>query len=446
MKFNKKRLCCLIFSILIIFNCLPTTAFAIENIDIKAKAAILADPESDMILYQKNANEKMYPASTTKIMTALLTLENAKLTDVVTIQKQDFAGMGTWGSSGGLLVGEEITVEDLLYCLMLPSANEAANALARHISGNIEDFVTLMNKRAIQLGCKNTNFANPNGLHNDNHYTTAYDLFLIAREAMKIETFAEIVNTAQKTLKPTNMHPESRKIFTTNRLILRKSDSCYYSKCDGIKTGFTTPAGYCLVSTATNKGSTLISVVLGCENPENEFPLSFTETKRLFEWGFSSFSKKTLVSEGDTISEVPVRLSSEKDYVILIAETDLSAIVPSDLEISDLTLTKNIEDDVVAPITVGQKLGEMDVSYNGTNYGTVNLVAVSDVSLSKVLYYADKLENFFKSTLFKLIAAIIALIVIIYILLLIFKGNRKKRQKQRRYKTMRSANGRYRRR
>lgn len=410
-------------------------------IDVAAAAAILADPVSGRILYEKNSTEKRYPASTTKILTALLTLEYLNLDDVVTMEEADFAGMGNGASNAGLKVGEKVKVKDMLYCLMLPSANEAANALARHISGSIPAFAELMNHRAEELGAKNTHFVNPNGLHDENHYSCAYDLYLFAREAMKNDTFRSVVNTAQITLSETNMQPK-RKIYTTNLMILRRSDPSYYDPCVGIKTGSTTPAGACLVSAATKKGYTFISVVLGCEKKDGQIAQSFPETKKLFEWGFDNFKSKVLLELGETIAETKVRLAKDKDSVMLVTDEEITAIVPKDLEPEELVRTQNIPESVDAPVKSGQIIGELTISYQGEEYGKVNLVALTDVELSQVLYYKDKLDNFFQSDLFKYILLGIAAFILLYIayMVLINRHRRKKFEKQ-----MRSRGSRYRR-
>lgn len=426
----------------------PSRAAALTDPTLQATAAYLLDPATGMVLYQKNADEKRYPASTTKIMTALVTLDKVKnLDEKVTVTQEDFTGVQSDSSKAGFVVGEEVPVIDLLYGLLLPSGNEAANTLARHVGGSIEGFVKLMNERAQQLGCTNTHFVNPNGLHNPDHYTTAHDLALIASEAMKNETFALIANTAQKTLSPTNKLAEHGgkplKVFTTNMLIFSRNDPNYYSYAKGIKTGHTSEAGYCLVSTAERRGSSLIAVVLGTPKPAGASqPLSFAESKTLYEWGFSNFDTRTLIEKGTTTEEIPIRLSTDADHIVPQVGQTLQAIVPKDIDLDKLVMTKHLPKDLCAPIKAGEVIGTMDVSYNGIKYGTVDLVAMQNVSLSKVLYYADKLNNFFRSTLFKLIVAVLALLLIVYILYIVILGRRRRKRRDR---MMRSKQTRYRR-
>lgn len=424
-----------------------STTSVLTDPAIAATAAVLYDPQGSTFLYEKEANAKRYPASTTKIMTALLVLENVTdLNEKITMTQDDFVGVEADSSKAGFLVGEEVPVIDMLYGLLLPSGNEAANALARHVGGSIDAFVTMMNTRAAQLGCTGTHFANPNGLHDENHYTTAHDLSLIAAKAMENETFSLISNTAQKTLSETNMKAQhgnkALKVFTTNMLIYSRNDPNYYAYAKGIKTGHTTPAGYCLVAAAEKKGGMLISVVLGCEKPQGASqPVTFSETKRLFEWGFTNFETRTLITKGQTVAQIPVELSTDTDALVPQVAQSLSALVPKDLDSKDLTLTMQVPESLRAPIAAGDVVGTMEISYNGTIYGTVDLISMTDISLSSVLYYADKLNYFFQSVLFKAIVLVICGLLVLYILYFSIIGRRKRRKKQR---MLRSRTSRYR--
>lgn len=435
-KLIRLRLFALSLTLMLCATALPLPAQALDDPMIQATAAVLLDPESDTVLYAKNADERRYPASTTKIMTALIVLENVTdLNEKVIVTQEDFIGVEADSSKAGFLVGEEIPVIDLLYGLMLPSGNEAANTLARHVGGSIDGFVAMMNARAAELGCKNTNFVNPNGLHDDNHYTTARDLSLIAAKAMENETFATISNTAQKTLSETNKKAEhggkALKVFTTNMLIYSRNDPNFYSYAKGIKTGHTTPAGYCLVAAAEKKSGMLISVVLGCEKPQGaRQPLTFSETKRLFDWGFDNFESRTLIEKGATVDEVPVDLSTDTDAIVPQVADTLIAIVPKDINLADLVLTKHMPERLRAPIKTGDVIGTMDISYNGVQYGTVDLVAMSDVSMSQVLYYADKLNNFFQSRTFKIVVLVLGALLLLYILIMIFIGRNRRRKRR----------------
>ena len=444
----RRRFAAVFFSLIVLFAALLPSAAALEDPAPQAAAAFLADPKSGFVLYEKNADERRYPASTTKIMTALVVLSNVSdLNQKVTVTEEDFEGVSWDSSKAGFVVGEEVPVIDLLYGLLLPSGNESANTLARFVGGSIPAFVDMMNAKADELGCTGTHFVNPNGLHDDHHYTTARDLFLIAAAAMQNETFALISDTAQKTLSETNMvaeHPGGQplKVLTTNMLIFRKSDPLYYAYAKGIKTGHTSQAGYCLVAAAEKKGSTLISVMLGCEKPQGASqPLTFAETRRLFDWGFENFTGMTLVEQGETVTQIPIRLSTDTDQLVLTTKSTLTGTVPIDIDTEQIERTLHLPDDLVAPVKAGDVIGLMDVSYNGVNYGSVELVALADVSLSEVLFYADKIEHFFQGSLFKLLVLAIVVILLLYFLIIVYRGHRRRKKREQ---MMRSRYARYR--
>ncbi len=399
-----------------------------------AEAALLISPDSGMVLYEKNADERRFPASTTKIMTALITLERVSdLSETVTAEASDFELLSADSSTANIKEGERVTVEDLLYALMLPSANEAAYMLARHVGGTYEEFINLMNQRAQELGCTGTHFSNPCGLHGDDHYTTARDLYKIAYAAMQDETFRDIVSTVQHRMAKTNMH-EERTILTTNKLILSSYAEYAYNRCLGVKTGNTSQAGNCFVGYAEYGDAKLYSVVMGCDDHSlafHEIPASFPDTKALFQWGFENFTSKTLAHQGDALAHTAVRLSTDTDELVLTVKNDLVALLPKDLELDTLTIEPNIPESVDAPISAGDVVGSITYSYNGTSYGTVELVALNDVTLSRVLYYSDKLSHFFQGSVFKIILIVLAVFLVLYILFnLTFGGMRRRRQRQ----------------
>lgn len=399
-----------------------------------AEAALLISPDTGMVLYEKNADERRYPASTTKIMTALLVLENVDdLSATVTAQASDFETLDADSSNAGIKEGETVSIEDLLYALMLPSANEAAYMLARHVGGSYDAFVDMMNQRAAELGCTGTHFSNPCGLHDDNHYTTARDLYKIAYAAMQDETFADIADTVQ--WKMTTNYRDEYLMVTTNELIRSSYQPYAYAYCKGIKTGSTSQAGNCLVSYAEYGSAKLYSVVLGCDNTSLEYsnlPSSFTDTKSLFEWGFDAFASKTLARQGDMIKSIGVDLSTDTDELVLTAKNDLVALLPSDLDVEDLGEPQiTAPDRVDAPIKAGDVIGSATYSYHGITYGTVELVALTDVEMSRVLYISDRLSNFFQTAVFRIILVVLAVFVVLYILFnLTFGGMRRRNQRK----------------
>jgi D-alanyl-D-alanine carboxypeptidase (penicillin-binding protein 5/6) len=303
MIFKKNKFLCTILAFILIYAWLvPALASDVLNesdavpappdLTIDAEAALLLDAETGEVLYSQNADSRCYPASTTKIMTAYLTLKYGDLSASYTLPEGIYAGLDQYSSSAKLQVGEEVTVYQLLQCLLIASANEAANSLAYYISGSIADFVTLMNEEAQALGCTDTHFANPNGLHDEDHYTTARDLSLMALAALKYDTFLEICGTTEATIPATNLS-EERTLTTTNYLLPGSTHPEYaYEGTLGVKTGFTTPAGYCLVSEASRDGRTLLAVVLGAKATKSgttETIGSFTESAGLLSWGFANY-------------------------------------------------------------------------------------------------------------------------------------------------------------
>lgn len=411
------------------------TALASNSPALDATAALLVSPDSGMVLYSKNADQKRYPASTTKIMTALLTLENvSNLDETVTSEAVDFENVTADSSNAGILLGEQVTVRDLLYALMLPSANEAAYMLARHVGGSWEQFVDMMNDRAAELGCTGTHFCNPCGLHEEDHYTTAYDLYLIAKEAMKDVTFRDIVSTVQHRMAKTNLH-EERIIYTTNQLIFSSFQPWSYANCLGIKTGHTSQAGNCFVGYAEYGDAKLFSVVLGCSNSSKEYPsvaASFTDTKKLCQWGFENFTSKTLARQGEEVTYTKVKLSTDTNQLLLTAKADVVALLPKDLDVKALELVEDIPEEVKAPVKAGDPIGTATYRYNGTDYGTVELVALNDISRSTVLFYADKLSTFFQSMVFKILLLAAAAFFILHIFThILFGGVRRRRNRRK---------------
>ena len=361
-----------LLTVLMVSLMLTPQAYAMPALEIKAKAAVLVDADEGRIIFGQNEQEREYPASITKVMTALLTLEavdagklslDQPITASAVVNDQD-----PEGSSAGIEEGEVLTVEQLLYCLLLVSANEAADILAETVSGSREAFVELMNQRAQELGCTGTHFANTNGLHDVNHYTTAYDIYLFFREAMKHETFMTITGSVAYEVPATNKS-EARELHTTNSLLSNWRILDYlYDGVDCGKTGSTPEAGYCLVSSCLRDGKRLVAVVLGAEG-EGTHIESFSESARLYDYGYNNFSKQLVVSTEDVFRQ-PVALSKETDCVMLYPAENAEAFLPSDVTKDQLEQTVTLKNEVAdAPITRGQEMGTLTISYNGAAAG-----------------------------------------------------------------------------
>ncbi len=402
--------------------------------------AILMDANYNEILYEQSAYEKAYPASLTKVLTALLVIEaieegTISADTMVTAGDTTNQGMVDGASTANIKVGETLSVEELLYCLLLPSANEAANILAVAVDGSIDAFVEHMNRRAGELGCKGTHFTNPNGLHDDDHYTTAYDLALMMSKALEYDLFRTIIGSVSHTVPATNMS-EERVIYNTNGLISNWYYSGYvYDKCIGGKTGTTDQAGRCLVAAAEDGDTLLVSVVMGSGPMEEEGydkprQGQLVESARLLKWGFSNFQRVTITQSDEPVAKVAVTLSREADEVNLKPQGSITRTLPKDMDLDQIETRITIPyESVEAPVEKGQVLGTMTLSYEGEVYGTLDLVAVTSVERSDLLYKKQLFINFFQHTWVKLILVVIAVLVILIVLrLFVFR-------KQRRYRT-----------
>lgn len=395
----------------------------VESITIEASSALLVDLDTDQVFYEQDADAQRYPASITKIMTALLTLEainrgELDLATVVTVDAAAFEDLTEDSSTANLQAGEEISVLNLLYCLLVSSANEAANVLAMTVCEDIPTFVARMNQRAQELGMENTHFANPHGLHNDEHYSTAWDIYLMAKEAMTHATFREIVSTSSYTVPATNLS-EARTLLNTNALLTSKKYAGYtYSGTIGIKTGSTGQAGYCLVAAATGKGHTLVSVVLGADNPTdskgNVTRKQFSESKRLLTWGFENFSAATLLNADTYLQEVPVRFSSQTSHVVIRPTQSVTAMVPGTYDPERLELRLRLEHDVAsAPIEAGDVLGTVTIIYAGEEYGTIDMVAVSSVEFSPFMAFVSSVNTILGNIYVRLLLLVALVLIVI---------------------------------
>lgn len=426
-----RRFIAVFLSALTLCGLLTVPASALEDPDIRAKAALLVEAETGTILYDKNCHDELSIASTTKIMSALLVFEaidrgELRLDQSITATASALRGLPEDGSTADIVEGETLTVEQLLYCMLVISANETCNILGEVVAGSVEGFVERMNQRAQELGCQNTHFANTTGLTQSGHYSSAYDLYLITCQAMQYDEFMTMVNTKSYEIPPTNKTEEERVLHSTNALISNWRLAGYlYSGAQGIKTGSTDAAGQCLVSSAVRGSRTLISVVLGAERVEKEngsgyIVESFTETARLFDWGFDNFSAQQVLDKNELVQEVQVSLSKEVGSVAVHPAEDASAMLPKDIDVSALTRTITLDNDpALAPIAAGDRLGEITVSYNGTDYVTVPLLAVADVSASRFLLAGHTISEFFSQRSARI--AVIALLVLAVALVLWFR-------------------------
>lgn len=416
---------CAILISLMMPSAYAKSSSVIKDMSVKAKAALLEDLDSDHVLYAQKADQKVYPASLTKVMTALLVLDavdagKLSLDQELTADGTIWDGLEADTSSANIRAGEKLTVEELLECLLIQSAGESANLLAKGVSGSVASFVQAMNDKAKELGCTGTHFVNTSGMPDPDHYTTCNDLYRIAKAAMKYDKFKKIVSSVDCRIGKTNKS-EERHYYNTNGLLSNMRYSGYvYSSCIGIKTGSTEDAGYCLLSAAQQDGKTLVSVVMGCENPTdsagNVERLQFSESSRLLKWGFDNFSEQTILDSTFPAGDVKVTLSRDADHVAAVPEGTVSAELPNDISIDDFDISTDLYESVAAPVKKGDVLGTMTVSLDGVDYGTVNLVAANDVEQSAWLARKAALQDLF-SNLWVRILAIVLLAAILYLIL-----------------------------
>lgn len=347
---------------------------ASEDINVNAKGVALMEMTSKRVLYQKNAHVKLPMASTTKIMTALIALENGKLTDIITVPAE---ASGVEGSSIWLSAGEKHTLEDLLYGLMLSSGNDAAATIAIHFGGSIEGFAAMMNERAKEIGAVDTNFVTPHGLHDENHFTTAYDLAIISSVAMENPEFAKIVNTRNKTI-PWEGSQWDRALRNKNKIIWQ------YEGGNGIKTGYTSNAGRCLVSAANKENMQLIGVVLNC-------PDMFEDSKKMLTYGFDTYDMTRVYNKDDSLGKIQVEGATVPEVEFV---ADISVDMPlSEEEKSTVQTQTSIDQNLVAPITKGQEIGEVNIFVGGNMIATAKLKATQNAVKNSLQYNIKRIIN-----------------------------------------------------
>lgn len=352
-----------------------------------AEGAIVMEASTGLILYEKNIDEAYYPASITKIMTGLLTIENSNPGDIVTLSRDAYYNVELDSSRVGIEVGEQLTVQQALYAVLLMSANEVSYALAEHVAGTMPAFVEMMNKRAKEIGCKNTNFTNPHGLPDDNHYTSPYDMALITREAMKNETFRKIFATRTYQIPPTNITNEARPLRNHHKFILKQD--YIYDGCIGGKTGYTSKAKYTLVTVAKRGNLELICVVMRDDTSDHQY----TDTKKLLDFGYNNFSiypiadlekPSQVISESPFFTKYNALLSQNdkpiitdrKGYLVLpnkasFEDAQKEIIFYTDKETAAETKDKKSEDIII---------GQISYTYNGKYVGGADIIYKEDSS------------------------------------------------------------------
>lgn len=425
-----KRTSIILLIVLLFFFQPYAYAAGSDGPEVNAASAILVNKDTGNVIFDKNAYEKVYPASTTKVLTVLIIIDSVisgkySLDDTFPADNSIYFDIGADGSTAHIQPGEIMSVRDYLYCALLCSANEACNALAIFNSGSVEAFVSEMNAYAESIGCQNSSFINTHGMPDENHYTTAYDMYLIFNSAMSRSLFCEICSSVSYTVPATNMSGE-RYLQNSNMMLNEESDDYYRYAVMG-KTGTTTAAGSCLVSTATKNGQTLIAVVMGAEKgyyDNQRYSMSFSESKKLFEWGFATYSDQVILSSDD-VFDIQASYSDSGDTIEASPSSDITAYVNIDTFEEDLQYDIFLHGNassVTAPLKAGDSIGTITVSINGETVGATDLISNQTVGMVYTEYFRDIILNNLAVSI--IIAVIVVSAIAVSIILIIRRKRR----------------------
>jgi len=408
--------------------------------DHQARAVVLADAVTGDIIYARNEQEQLHPASITKIMTALLVVEaldrgDVNINDVLTTSETALAGLTETGMAIGLEVGEEMTLEPLLHAAMLISANDAANVLAEHVGGSIENFLLMMNTRARELGAENTHFLNTHGLTEEGHFSTAYDLFRISQHAISLPRFAELYSLQTRAFRATNQRPAGR--FTSTNHMANPDRDEYYPGVFGVKTGFTNAAGWCLVSTAIQDDISLLAVVMGVPTDVEEVN-HFSETAAIYDWAFETLEYIELLPATAEIARLSVELGDGVESVGLRPTDSVNALLPRGTTLQNVRqeITEFYDEDnpLTAPVSRGDVLGEITLHYGGRVFGPISLVAAEAVHLSHGAFWQNEVGTTLDNVWVRVVIIVLALLFILYIVYAILYAIKKRKRKKERLK------------
>lgn len=438
-------LICVVMAFVTVVGLLPVKAEALTfspDFDIYSEAAYLVNLDTGEVIYEKNADKQLVPASLTKIMTAIILIEKYK-DNISALANTYVSGTSacfdelymTGASTADIRIGEKVSYKDLLYALMLRSACEAANIIAYNVAGSLEEFVEMMNIKAEELGCRDTHFTNSHGLFWENHYTTARDMAKILDYALSLPMFAEISCSESYTMEATAFHKE-RVISHTNYMMSKvNGGDYYYEYVKGIKTGTLDEAGRCLATLAYKDGYSYMLITLNAPmkdaNGNNVF-YNFIDHKKIYEWSFANFEYTTLLNGSEEKAEVPVSYGDGVDYVIVKPDKEFSRIWNTRIPVGSVHEIITLEKNVIAPIKAGQKLGTVELQYSGETLAIVDLVATSDVARSERTALLTVAKSFIGSNQFYQAAKysvgffIIYTVLIIVLKVIVAKNNKKR--------------------
>lgn len=437
-----KKIIISIFLSIIIFSQYVCTAFAnyTDSFEVDAGIAYVVSSNSDeTVIYDKGGDASVDPGEIVKLVTGMLVIENCSdLSVIVTASQNAIRSLESIKvTRAGILVGENITLNELLYCLLVYNCSEAANVLAEHVGGTIENFVDMMNDFAEEQGLKNTHFSNPGGYNSENQYSTAKDIAAIMEYCIQNPTFLQISSTFRYDMPPTNKYSETRYLINTNSLINNGSEDYYYKYVKCGKSG-QTKDGLCnCVSYASKDGYNYICVVLEAEIKDDDKDgkdenMAFVSSKKLLQWIFDNIKLREVANTATYVGEVKVKLSSDTDYVGLVPAQNVSALVPSGVNSESVyiepiaTLTESV---VEAPVKKGDVLGRAVIKYAGSAIAEVDLVASFDVERSMAKYIGEKIRTVLVNPIFLIIVFLVVVFVVVCFVIS-YRNKQKMRRKR----------------
>jgi len=404
-------------------------------------AYLVSSDEDATVIYDKNSEQKCDPGEIVKIVTGILSIENCtNLSETVTASETAIHTVERYRTTtAGILVGEVMTVEELLHCMLVYNAGDAAEVLAEYIAGSRSAFIDMMNDFAINLGLSDTNFTNPIGINEEGQYSTAKDIAVIFNYCMNNSAFSQIISTFLYEMPATNKYTQPRYLKTTNNLINSGIGDYYFKYVKGGKSGYTSALNCNCVSIASKDGYNYICVVMNADNKDYDADnvsenMSFVTSKKLYEWVFENIKLREVANVSTYVCEVKVRLSDDFDYVSLVPAENVNALVPAGVNAESVFIEPISEitaQETDAPVKKGDKLGRAVIKYAGESVAEVDLVADFDVERSTFKFMLDKLVNVIKSPIFIIIALIIV-IFIVPLCLISYRNKQIQRRKQRR--------------
>jgi len=400
--------------------------------DLAAVSALLAEADTEEILFEQNISRRHPADALTKVMTLLIAvtaIENGEAFENMRVEMTETAWFDITSRDGtqNIKPGEEMTLLDLMYSAYVGRASEACNMIAEHIAGSVEEFVRLMNQRAVELGCVTTNFTNTHGQYNDDQYTSARDMFLIFRDAVSRPLFAEINSVYRYTVEATGMS-DSRRLINPNSMLNSSSSKYYFRHCTSGIPSVTFEGGNSFVGSAEADGLTLIVVVLGSDEimleDESYDMRNLTESRRLFEWGFSEFGWHTILSSSELVDKAPIQHGAGADFVNLRPESSITLLIANDIpyeEFERKITIYSIENDepLTAPIDAGDVLGEILLTRNGLEYGPILLVANTSIELHRFEFIRMQVMDLLSSTVARYVIWALVILVAGYVALVI---------------------------